>query len=759
MEKKKQNRLFYWFKVLGIAALLFLILFYPCLLLMDFFCPFPMDLLENNVCSQQIEDCDGKRIMQFLDEREQWNFPITIEEANPFFLKALVCAEDKNFFSHSGIDFYAMLRACWGNLTKTRPFSGASTITMQVVRLLIPRPRVLSSKIIESFQSWQLERIWSKEKILEAYINLTPYGGNITGIEAACRRYFDKSARDLSLAQASLLAGVPQSPNSYRPDRHLDKALKRREYVLRRMQEEGCITKEQKEDSLACVPEIKSFSRSFEAVHFCYAIQKGLPENKKVRTTLDLRIQGIARTALQDKLREYQNREIENGSVVVVENSTGSIRALVGSHDFFDMEKKGQINGVNILRSPGSLLKPFIYTLALEKGHITPGSVLMDIPLLYDDYRPWNYDKIFRGPVLASTALSQSLNIPAVSLQKECTTLALLSFLRSIGFESLQKSPEHYGLSLALGGCEITLMEAMQAYTTLARLGNHIPLRFYEKDKPEESRQMISEACAYMVAEMLKDTSPWKAGEIYLPLQTPSFAWKTGTSSRNKDAWAVVYNPLYTIGVWMGNFDGRSSSALVGIKSSAAVAGKIFIDLMRSQKALWYDKPSQIKTRSVCAASGNLPIPEICPNTIEDTYIPGVSKEKICSIHTLAEVDSKTGYMLCPSCRVSASCSKVFEKWPNQAQTWFKEKGNPNLLPEHNPLCQKRPIQESLTIYSPKDKTRYIYCSSTQEQHIFLEAKGTSSKKLFWFVDGLFFQESLPSTKVLYPLTQGQNKS
>ncbi len=757
VKKMKKRKVFSFIKRSGIALLCFLVLCYAGLHIMNFLFPFPSSLLENNTCSQEIEDFEGKKIMQFLDDQDQWNFPITLEDVSPFFLQAIVSAEDKNFYTHCGIDFFAILRACWGNVSKKRILSGASTITMQVVRLLIPRPRVLSSKIIESFQAWQIEQRLSKNKILEIYINLTPYGGNTTGVEAASRKYFDKSARDLSLAEASLLAGLPQSPSAYRPDRRLAKAMKRRDYVLRRMMEEGNIPKERQKETAMQIPSIKSFSRSFEAVHFCYAIRKELPKTRRVRTTLDLRIQGIARQALQEKLRQYPNKEIENGAIVVLENATGEVRALVGSHDFFAIEDQGQINGASILRSPGSLLKPFVYALAIEKGYITPGSVLMDIPLLFSDYRPWNYDKNFRGAVSASSALSQSLNIPAVLLQKECGTLPLLNFLRSIGFASLQKSAQHYGLSLSLGGCEVSLLEAMQAYSTMARLGSAVPLAFYKKEKPGESTQIISPDSAYLVNEMLKEPGALKANEIYFPSNAPLFSWKTGTSSRNKDAWAVVYNPVYTIGVWMGNFDARSSASLVGTKSSADVACQIFFELMRSQKATWYERPSTLKTRRICSVSGGLPIPEICKETIEDMYIPGKSQERLCHVHAKTQIDSSTGYVLCPFCLNPHARSKIVEKWPPDVHEWLKQRGNLNLLPEHNPLCKNRPAQETLTIHSPKNNAKYILKTPQEQQHIFLEAKCTSSKKLYWFVDSVFFQEGDSGTKILYTLNKGEH--
>jgi penicillin-binding protein 1C len=462
--------------------------------------PFPVEEIaaaKRRQASTLVLDSEGHLLRPFLGEDQTWLFWVGLDEVSPHLIEATIAVEDERFYRHPGVDPIAVMRAAWTNLRSRRTVSGASTITMQVMRLLERRPRTLCNKAIESFRALQMERILSKKEILEIYFNLAPYGGNLVGPETASLSYFGKHARDLTLGEAALLAGLVQSPSRFRPDRHAERAQRRRDHVLERMQTCGCISREQLEvglkETVALTPRIPF---PFEAPHLAEMLHRRNASETVLRTTLDRRIQTLAETAVREGVDSLRHEGISNGAVVVIENETAAVRALVGSCNFFSEEDLGQINGATAARSPGSALKPFIYALAFDEGLITPKSILADVPANYTGYEPQNFDHLYRGPVTAREALCASLNMPAVGLLGRVGQKRCYSLLKELGLTTLRQDADRYGLSLALGSAEVNLLELTNAYSTLARLGESRPYRLLETQPVAPGRRVLSEGAA-----------------------------------------------------------------------------------------------------------------------------------------------------------------------------------------------------------------------------------------------------------------------
>ena len=570
--------------------------------------PFSYENLDNIGYSQSVYDKNGDMLRAFTNSKDQWLMPVELDNLNQNFINATIAIEDKRFFYHHGVDIGAILRAIKLNLVNKRVISGASTLSMQVIRLVGERDRTFKNKIIEAIHAMHLERIYTKEEILKLYFEIAPYGGNIHGVKAASLRYFKKHPRDLSLSECALLAGLPQSPSLLRPDRYPERARKRRGMVLDSMLRNGFITKNQYSIANNEPVVAGNYSFPFKAAHFSRFIKSKFEGESDITTTLDSNIQHFAEVILRDRLYELKPHGVTNGAVVVIENRTSTVRAMVGSADFFSKESSGQINGALSRRCPGSTLKPFTYALGFDRGLCTPETILEDSPVQYSGYMPNNYDKAYRGSVTAKDALIDSLNIPAVEVLNKVGYNNLYYLLKRLGISTLDKAPEHYGLSLTLGSCETRLLELTNAYACLGRGGIYKSIQYNQNKAPDVKRRVISEGAAYQIADILSDTTRLEAIGIYRDEKLhPKIAFKTGTSYDHKDAWTISYNPEYTIGVWVGNFSGKSSKALVGIEAAAPVCVRIFDWLYTNKASSWYSKPAampkpslplQIKQRS-----------------------------------------------------------------------------------------------------------------------------------------------------------------
>jgi len=714
--------------------------------------PFPRERLEPSP-STVVLDRHGTMLRVFLSSDQMWHIPVPAEKISPQLVKAVICYEDRYFRWHWGINPIGLVRAAMANLKAGRIVQGGSTVTMQVARMMEPKERTIGNKLIEMFRAMQIEARFSKEQILNFYFNLAPYGGNIVGVAAAAQIYFNKSPDQLSLGECALLAAIPNSPALFRPDGNKGAARKARDKVLWIMHRAGKISTQQLNEALAePIPE-QRHDLPFLAPHLSAYLIQNYSRSPRLRTTIDLRVQNLAEAILQTHLQPWRPHGINNGAVVIIENKSAQVLALVGSSDFFDTANQGQVNGAMAPRSPGSALKPFIYALGIERGLIAPQSRLYDIPVEYAGYCPENYDNTFHGVVSVTEALTRSLNVPAVNLSAALGEDGIYAFLKNAGITTLKRDRDYYGLSLILGGCEVSLLELTNLYAGLANGGTFRPYRLLIDQAESSGKQLLSEGTCFILAELLSQLrrpdlpSSWESS-----MNLPKIAWKTGTSYGHRDAWSVGYSPDYTIGVWIGNFDGKGAPALVGAEVAAPVLFALFTALGSNSDSRWFIQPASVAGRQVCAVSG-MPITEHCAVVNNELYLPGISPNLPCNVHQVILIDKKTGKRLCSHCRVGRSYEqRIVEQWPAEIATWMERNGYPiEKLPEHFPGCSKLAAGDQPIIRSPSDNSEFKIRPSVslKYQKILLDASVPNSiQKIFWFLDGKLIFSGSPTQKV-----------
>ncbi len=748
--------------------------------------------LQEYSAATKICDRQGRLMRVVLGRNDLLSDPIRLEQSGDWAAKALIAGEDKRFYGHSGVDVLAVCRAAWYNLISRRVVSGASTISMLVGKLTEPRPRNLWTKIVEAQHALYLEEHLTKEQILEQYLNRAPFGANIIGIEAAARRYFGKSAADMTLSEAALLVGLPQSPSRLRPDRHLALAVKRRDYILEKMQTCGFITEDQLKQALAQELPVTWHPFPFLAPHFCDLVsalhprqpntehsrgkacsslyipwrEPGLPPKAESRlslmvntlnhvqplggqtssrvTSLDLDLQSMAEKALRARLAELKADDIRGGAIVVLDVKAGEIRAMIGSPDYTSVAYNGQVNGAVSRRSPGSALKPFVYAMAIEEGMCAPRTIVADIPVDFAGYRPENFSKDYCGPVATRDALIQSLNIPALLYVQKIGLGNVVQRLREVGLSTLDQAAEHYGLSIVIGTCEVTLLDLANAYACLARKGLYRDAACLAQAAPGREIRLFSEETAYLVADILsgEERSADAVGHI-ADVRLPRVAWKTGTSAGNRDAWCIAYNPEYVVGVWIGNPSGKSSPALVGSSAAAPVAHRIFRSLYPGGDAPWFARPSGLKSRQVCQTSGMLPS-ACCPMTIADDYIPGITACAECTVH-----------------QATADGGQVCEVWPAEVDSFLKARGLNLRQGSAGAGAGGQPLVpgKSVKIVSPSRNEIFHLLDDAPflRQEIVLRAVASpASSGLYWFVDSQLYCQTA-ETAVLWPLKKGKH--
>jgi len=631
-------------------------------------------------------------------------------DADPedWIVKALVAAEDGSYWTHCGVRPLSMLRAAAQNLFYRRRISGASTITMQAVRLIRPHPKTLWWKFKEAVMAIKMERARDKRWILSQYLNRAPYGSNFIGIEAAASGWFGKSAKQLGIADAAMLAGMVQAPSRFRPDRGFERAMRRRDYVLERMLKTGVITRDQYEGARSVVPVVCRAPRPFKCPYFCDCVMERLGKDREAQrqsgdfvTTLDADIQATVEHAV--------NAAAEEGgysvAAVVMRVDTGALVSMACSGDYFDAES-GQVNTALAPRPAGSTLKPFLVALAMDGGYVTPGERLADVPMSFRGYRPANFDASYRGLVTVRDALVLSLNIPFVQLLNRVGVENLGANLRSLGFRHMNDSDEAFGLGMAIGNVEVTLVELVNAYAAIARGGVFRPMAVL-KDRAADAadcRRVCSDGASYLVSDMLAgdERSGAALGHV-ADVRTSRFAWKTGTSSAYRDAWTVVWNPRYAVGVWCGHkFGGFGDRTLVGAKASAPVAWTLARALYPQDDGPWFVEPGAVMRRTVCALTGK-PANPSCPSTEEGVALRGRSSEALCDRHRL-DAD-----------------------------------GNVTVLPDaaSRDLSAAVARAEALTIVKPQADARFGLVPGMRQQKIVCQVAGNpDGSKLWWFVDG-----------------------
>ena len=719
------------------------------------FCPRP-PLLEGIAFSRVIVDRNGQLLRMALTADEKYRERAVLREFSPSLVRATLLYEDRYFYFHPGFNPFSLLRAAVQSyLGGCR--MGASTITMQVARLRYGiATGSISGKLEQILRAVQLERHYSKDELLEAYFNLAPYGGNIEGAAAAARIYFGKNAERLTAGEALALAIVPQNPVRRTPLKSglggdFDRARQR---LLALYQ-----TKSPDHSAQAALP-LRIFGPDrlpFAAPHISTELLTDKNAGSElVRAALDMDTQRL----LEGMIRRFAARSrafgIANAAALLIHCPSMEIRALAGSADFHNRRLQGQVDGTRARRSPGSTLKPFIYALALDQGLIHPMSLLMDSPRSFGGYDPENFDKSFRGPLSAQSALAASRNIPALGLASRLTSPDLYGFLRRAGVE-FPYDAEHYGLSLVLGGAELTMRELGALYAMLANKGLWRPARL-RLDRPQPPPlPLLSPEAAFITRDMLRDPAQTiRSRTGHLPLYL-----KTGTSNGFRDAWTAGLVGSYALVVWVGNFDNSANPLLVG----AEVALPLFVDIAQS---LAEHEKLEDMTRTlrqglkalripVCAASGDIDI-SLCPQTTETWFIPGVSPIAPSGIFRKILVDANTGLRACVP-EEGRTVEKIWEFWPSNMQSIFRRAGihKPPPPPWEPGCAQAQTGSQGPRIIIPKEHLIYrVRLSAPEQNMIALTASADAeSDTLFWFAGKDFLGQSAPEQPLLWQARAG----
>ncbi len=704
--------------------------------------PLPKDDLARVVLAE-----DGTPLWRFADANGVWRYPVTNQQVSPYYLEALLTYEDRWFYSHPGVNPLALVRASWQNLRGARVVSGGSTLSMQVARLLDPHSRTLPGKFRQLWRTLQLEWHLSKDEILSLYLNRAPFGGTLQGVAAASWAYLGKSPQNLTRAEAALLAVLPQAPSRLRPDRHPQRAQLARDKVLRRLAEfqvwpQGSVD-EALEEPLWLAP------RQEPSLAPLLARRLNRPNSPPlIRTTLDAPLQ----RRMEDLLMGWRARlpERTSAAILVVEAENMAVRAYVGSVDIGDAKRFGHVDMVTALRSPGSTLKPFLYGMAMDAGLIHSESLMQDVPRRYGDYRPGNFSTGFGGPVAASSALSMSLNLPAVQLLEVYGPKRFAAELRNGGVPLTLPPLAEPNLALILGGAGSRLEDLVAGYSAFARGGRSADVRFQPQDRLRE-RRMMSPGAAWIIRRILSGQSRPDIDPRAELVQRPQLAWKTGTSYGFRDAWAIGVGPRFLVGVWIGRPDGTPVPGQFGLASAAPLMLQVHDvlvnrDSQRGIAAPVQAVPLNVGVAAICWPLGQ-PMSKSDPNcrrqrfawTLDDTTPP-----------TLQAADQPLGLGLQEriwvndkGLRVSASCSDAQPRdialWPAPLDPWLpKAERREARLPPADPDCppQNLSLAPPLSIVGVREGDNLrLPAGSRQALRLKLSALGGSGRR-WWFIDG-----------------------
>ncbi|WP_440063461.1 peptidoglycan glycosyltransferase PbpC [Pseudomonas syringae] len=704
--------------------------------------PLPRDDLARVVLAE-----DGTPLWRFADANGVWRYPISNEQVSPYYLEALLTYEDRWFYSHPGVNPLALLRATWQNLSGARVVSGGSTLSMQVARLLDPHSRTLSGKFRQLWRTLQLEWHLSKDQILSLYLNRAPFGGTLQGVAAASWAYLGKSPQNLTRAEAALLAVLPQAPSRLRPDRHPQRAQQARDKVLRRLAEfqvwPQASVNEALEEPLWLAP------RQEPSLAPLLARRLNRPNSPPlIRTTLDASLQ----RRMEDLLMGWRARlpERTSAAILVVEAENMAVRAYVGSVDINDAKRFGHVDMVTALRSPGSTLKPFLYGMAMDAGLIHSESLMQDVPRRYGDYRPGNFSSGFGGPVAASSALSMSLNLPAVQLLEAYGPKRFAAELRNGGVPLTLPPLAEPSLALILGGAGSRLEDLLTGYSAFARGGRSADVRLQPQDRLRE-RRMMSPGAAWIIRRILSGQSRPDIDPRAELVQRPQLAWKTGTSYGFRDAWAIGVGPRFLVGVWIGRPDGTPVPGQFGLASAAPLMLQVHDvlvnrDSQRGIAAPVQPVPLNVGVAAICWPLGQ-PMSKSDPNcrrqrfawTLDGTTPP-----------TLQAADQPLGLGLqervwvnAKGLRVAANCpdaqAQDIALWPAPLEPWLpRAERRDARLPPADPDCPPHNLNLAppLSIVGVREGDNLrLPAASRQALRLTLSALGGSGHR-WWFIDG-----------------------
>ncbi len=705
-----------------------------------------------------VTDNKGEVIHAFLTKDQQWRMKTELNEISPLLKKTIIEKEDKYFYHHFGINPFAVTKSFFKNIFRMKRTSGASTITMQVARALEPKRRTYINKFIEMFRALQLETKYSKDEILQMYLNLVPYGSNIQGVKSASILYFKKNPDHLSLAEITALAIIPNRPSSLVIGKNNEQIIIERNKWLKKFAADKIFTEKEIEDALnepltATRGAVPSF-----IPQLAYKLKR--QSGDIIKTNIQLNTQLKIENLVRDYSRSLTLKNIRNASVIVIDNNTHKIISYVGSANFRDSIDGGQVNGAASIRQPGSTLKPLLYGLCIDEGLLTPKMVINDVAVNYDGYAPENYDKKFNGYVTMESALGHSSNIPAVKSLRALGKDKLIQTLARCDFQQIKKDQNKLGLSLILGGCGANLEELTGLYSVFASDGAYIKPSFTQTDTAYKKINILSPAATFMIDEILSSVNRpdfpvnWES-----TAHLPKIAWKTGTSYGRRDAWSIGYNKHYTVGIWTGNFSALGVPELSGANIATPLLFKIFNTLDYDADEEWFQQPKDCDTRIVCSETGMLP-DEHCTNLITDYFIPMISPTKKCD--NMQEIavspDEKISY--CKMCMPENGYKKKLYKivTPEMQQYFEENKIAYEKIPPHNPNCEKVFKDGAPVVTSPSNGNEYLINKKNPEPLQLTCHTGNDVSKVYWYINNKFYKACDAKAKQFFIPEEGPIK-
>ncbi|EMB3081883.1 peptidoglycan glycosyltransferase PbpC [Providencia rettgeri] len=722
-------------------TLLLLVIVLPLLFFIaDKIWPLPIKKIE---MARTVVAADGTPLWRFADKEGIWRFPVQLEEVSPDFIEALLTYEDRYFYRHPGVNPFSLVRAAGQLVSSGRIVSGGSTISMQVARLIDPHERTLGGKLKQLWRTAQLEYHYSKDEILEMYLNRAPYGGTIEGIGAASWVYLNKAPAKLTASEAALFAVLPQAPSRLRPDRYPERAQAARDKVLDRLEEYQVWSAEK----VADIKQEQIWLAPRKNPHLAPLLARRVTKDTQepiIETTIDASLQ----RQLEDMAMNWKNQLPKQTSlgILVVDHTDMSVKAYIGSIDFLDDSRFGHVDMISAWRSPGSTLKPFLYGLAMDEGLIHAESLLQDVPRRFNDYRPGNFDSGFNGPVSVSDALVRSLNLPVVQLLDIYGSKRFTAQLRNVGTELRFPLGSEPNLSLILGGTATRMEDLVSAYSAFARKGHVSPLRFKPSDQIRD-RVLMSPGAAWIVRRIMGgEARPVPDENLSGQL---NLAWKTGTSYGYRDAWAIGVNPRYTIGVWVGRPDATPVAGQLGFATAIPIMNQVNAMLLSkiysSHQPLPKDiKPASVSQAVICWPGGTSLLKDdsncrqrrlswILDNTIPPTLMAR-DQESLLGLRQKVWVNDK-------GLQVAADCPNAQEKevhlWPITVESWLPaSEKRVNRLPKVDLTCPPLKLEmPPLLISGVRDSEVLQRLPGKTSLDLRLVTQGGQGEK-WWFLNG-----------------------
>ena len=716
-------------KLVIIFAALFLML---VVFSLSIFISFDVYKMQENIekkYSTSILDANGKLMDVFLTSDEQWHLKVE-GDVSENLKEAVLTYEDKNFKTHHGVDLLAIVRAFKNNFIG-RKRSGASTITMQVAKLSSPKKRTYLNKFIEIIQAFKIETKLDKDTILKLYLNNAPYGGNIVGYGTAARMYFRKEPQNLSWSECALLAVLPNSPGAMNVEKNHERLISKRNNLLDKLYEKGKLTEQQL--SLAKEEPLPDTRYPFERVapHLARRLFN-TEKDKVIKTTIDYDLQKRMQEIVKSYVGYTHSEGITNAAMLIVENKTRNVKAYIGSQEFMDMENEGQVDGVIAKRSPGSILKPFLYALSIDEGMIAPESLVQDVPMFFANFSPQNANKKYTGMVEARQALISSLNIPFVHLLDQYGEYKFYYFLKDmLGFD--ENAPEKYGLSLILGTKEFSVEEIAMLYSGLANYGSLTSLNYLVKKDSNNngrSKTMFSKGTSYLTLDTLKELVRPGLNNLYR--WKDPISWKTGTSYGKRDAWACGMTPDYTVIVWVGNFSGKSNENLSGVISGGRLLFNVFEELENSNKR--FEEPYyELENIKVDKITGyRIDIDGIETKTIK---FPIKAKPlKISPFYKKIYVDDNDVEIDSRSPDFANSHEKVIMNYPLEVVNYFIRENR-----DVSEIYHTNSKEKSLKILYPTPNLKILLPKDLdKEQKLIVKIANLKNQDIYWYLDKEF---------------------